>query len=114
MKRVFFTYQKEGTPQEGKREEEVRASYKKNDEHRKKEVCPLTCLIKINDWTHYHSRNTLQKERKSDRGREGEMKGQQRERMIKRDGGQRVREEVKKEKREEGESERSNKEKGEL
>lgn len=56
----------------------------------------------------------MQKERKSDRGREGEMKGQQRERMIKRDGGQRVREEVRKERREEGESERSNKEKGEL
>lgn len=42
----------------------------KNDEHRKREVCPLTCLIKINDCTHYHSRNTLQKERKSDRGRD--------------------------------------------
>ncbi len=42
----------------------------KNDEYRKREVCLLTCLIKINDWTHYHSRNTLQKERKSDRGRD--------------------------------------------
>lgn len=53
----------------------------------------------------------MQKDR---RVTEGEMKGQQRERMIKREGGQRVREEVRKERREEGKSERSNKEKGEL
>lgn len=42
----------------------------KNDEHRKREVCLLTRLIKINDWTHYHSRNTLQWERASDIGRD--------------------------------------------
>lgn len=95
----------------GKEGGRSKSKLKKNDEHRKKEVCSLTCLIKINDWTHYHSRNTLQKDR---RVTEGEMKGQQRERMIKREGGQRVREEVRKERREEGKSERSNKEKGEL
>lgn len=54
----------------------------KNDECGKRKVCLLACLIKINDWTHYHSRDTLQKERKSEReGDERTAKGK--ERMIK-------------------------------
>lgn len=48
----------------------------KNDECRKKELCPSVCLIRTNGWTDYHSRNTLQRERKSVRGRnEGDSRG---------------------------------------
>lgn len=42
----------------------------------KKELCPSVCLIRTNGWTDYHSRNTLQREWKSVRGRnEGDSRG---------------------------------------
>lgn len=81
MNRGFFLHTKKKVSSKKGKEGGRSKSKLKNDEHRKREVCPLTCLIKINDWTHYHSRNTLQKE--SDRGKvertakgEGDKRGE--------------------------------------